>query len=141
MKERHSGHQTQWAAQFAVASELCRRNYRVSLAHGNEPGFDLMVISPAGQRFEVDVKGLYRPNYWQVRKKEQRGKVYYVFAYVPDAGPSRAKPNRFFVLDQATINKLIDEHRAECPPSEKYREGVPWRWAEEHEEAWSILPA
>jgi hypothetical protein len=31
MKERHSPHQTQWAAQFAVASELCKRDYQVAL--------------------------------------------------------------------------------------------------------------
>jgi hypothetical protein len=30
-KQRHSGHQTQWAAQFAVASELCKRGYEVAL--------------------------------------------------------------------------------------------------------------
>jgi hypothetical protein len=31
MQERHSAHQTQWAAQFAVASELCKRGYQVAL--------------------------------------------------------------------------------------------------------------
>jgi hypothetical protein len=29
------GHQTQWAAQFAVASELCKRGYEVSFTMGN----------------------------------------------------------------------------------------------------------
>ena len=28
-------HQTQWAAQFAVASELCKRGYEVSFTLGN----------------------------------------------------------------------------------------------------------
>jgi|ERR1700730_1791448 len=30
-KQPHSKHQTQWAAQFAVASELCKRDYQVAL--------------------------------------------------------------------------------------------------------------
>jgi hypothetical protein len=29
-KEKRSGHQTQWAAQFVVACELCKRGYEVS---------------------------------------------------------------------------------------------------------------
>jgi hypothetical protein len=43
------GHQTQWAAQFAVASELCKRGYEVSFTMGNTtPIADLMVVSPIG---------------------------------------------------------------------------------------------
>lgn len=42
------GHQTQWAAQFAVASELCKRGYEVSFTMGNAtPVADLMVVSVA----------------------------------------------------------------------------------------------
>jgi hypothetical protein len=51
-------HLTQWAAQFAVASELCKRGYFVALTHGNHPGVDLMVTSPNGERFDVEVKGV-----------------------------------------------------------------------------------
>ena len=32
MTGRARGHQTQWAAQFAVASELCKRGYEVAFA-------------------------------------------------------------------------------------------------------------
>jgi hypothetical protein len=46
-KPRRSAHQTQWAAQFAVASELCKQGYEVALTMGNQPVFDLMVISPS----------------------------------------------------------------------------------------------
>ena len=30
-EERQSAHRTQWAAQFAVASELCKRGFEVAL--------------------------------------------------------------------------------------------------------------
>jgi hypothetical protein len=44
---RQRGHQTQWAAQCAVASELCKRGYEVSFTMGNTaPVADLMVVSP-----------------------------------------------------------------------------------------------
>jgi hypothetical protein len=60
------GHQTQWAAQFAVASELCKRGYEVSFTMGNAtPIADLMVVSPIRREmFLIDVKGLYRRNPW-----------------------------------------------------------------------------
>ena len=57
--KRRSGHQTQWAAQFAVASELCKRGYEVAFTLGhNTPLADLMVISPRKKPFLIDVKGL-----------------------------------------------------------------------------------
>src|SRR2546430_6266653 len=130
-QERRSGHRTQWAAQFAVASELCKRDYQVALTLGNHPAVDLMVISPNKQSLQIDVKGLYRPNYWQVRKQEPRSGLFYVFAYVPDT-----EPNRFFIMTQETVNRLIDEHRARCGHSPTHHDGVPWRYAENHENKW-----
>src|SRR5215510_12998049 len=87
--ERRSGHRTQWAAQFAVASELCKLNYQVALTLGNHPAVDLMAISPNGQRFSIEVKGLYKPNYWQARKQTPRDGLVYVFAY---SSPTKCSP-------------------------------------------------
>jgi hypothetical protein len=55
---RGRGHQTQWAAQFAVASELCKRGYEVSFTMGNTtPIADLMVVSPVGREmFLIDAR-------------------------------------------------------------------------------------
>jgi len=92
-KRRRSAHQTQWAAQFAVASELCKRGYEVAFTMGNHPTVDLMVISPSGIQFLVDVKGQYRPNFWPVSQKKKRDRLFYVLAFVPDDGK-----NQFFIL-------------------------------------------
>jgi hypothetical protein len=106
MKERRSPHRTQWAAQFAVASELCKRGYEVALTLGNHPRFDLMVISPEQRHFGIDVKGLYKKTYWPVRQQEPRSDLFYVFAFVPDEGT-----NRFFVLTQDKVNEGIQDDR------------------------------
>jgi len=60
-KEKRSGHRTQWTAQFAVASELCKRGYEISFTMGNAtPLADLMVVSPKLEKMLlIDVKGLY----------------------------------------------------------------------------------
>src|SRR5258706_15593126 len=94
---RGRGHQTQWAAQFAVASELCKRGYEVAFTSGNAtPVADLMVVSPEGKEmFLVDVKGLYRMNPWLIKRKTGNGKLFYILAYVPTDAP-----HEFFVLTQ-----------------------------------------
>jgi hypothetical protein len=89
MKTRRSVHQTQWAAQFAVASELCKRAYQVALTLGNHPTVDLMVISPCGEQFVIDVKGQYRKAFWPVTRKPPNLRVFYVLAFVPDNAPNR----------------------------------------------------
>src|SRR3954471_20125474 len=85
------GRQTQWAAQFAVASELCKRGYEVSFTMGHStPLADLMVVSPVGKKmFLVDVKGLYRLNPWVVRRKPDRAGFFYILAFVPDDAANR----------------------------------------------------
>jgi hypothetical protein len=102
MPERQPVNHTQWAAQFAVASELCKLKYEVALTLGNHPAVDLMVRSPAGTQFSIDVKGLHKPNFWPVKPKDLREHLYYVFAYVP-----KGKPNEFFVPTQSQINDAI----------------------------------
>jgi hypothetical protein len=77
-------HFTQWAAQFAVASELCKRGYEVSFTLGhNTPLADLMIISPKKHKmFLIDVKGLAGKNYWQITHKEKRDDLFYILTYV-----------------------------------------------------------
>ena len=95
-KQRQSANRTHWAAQFAVASELCKRGYEVALTMGNYPVIDLMVVSPKGVPFLIDVIGRYKKNFWPVRLKTTRGKLFYVLAFVPDVGQ-----NRFFIYSSA----------------------------------------
>jgi hypothetical protein len=143
-ERRHSSHQTQWAAQFAVASELCKRSYEVALTLGNHPDVDLMVISPNGRQFLVDVKGQYKRNFWPVRKKERRGNLFYVLALVP-----RGESNRFFILTQDQANNGIadDLMHAKARRKAKGLEGEPrdfpgieWKFAEQFADKWKVLP-
>lgn len=145
-KKRRSSHQTQWAAQFAVASELCKRGYEVALTMGNHPTKDIMVSSPKGESFGVDVKGLYKRNFWAIRPKPERTDIYYIFAFVPDQNQ-----NRYFVLTQAQVNEGIqeDRERAREAAVRKGRSadaavefpGVQWVYAERFEGCWEQLPA
>jgi len=103
---RRGGHSTQWAAQFAVASELCKRGYEVSFTMGNStPLADLMVVSPVQhEMFLVDVKGLNENNVWVVRRKTLRKQLFYIFALVPTGGS-----NRFVIMTQEQVHRILDD--------------------------------
>ena len=144
-KLRRSGHQTQWAAQFAVASELCKRGYEVALTMGNHPTKDLMVVSPNGVAFFIDVKGLYKRNFWAVRQKKETDDAFYVFAFV-----LTGEKNRYFILSQRDVNAGIQhEHsQAEGRALAKGRDknwvdrfpGITWAYASTFEDRWDNLP-
>lgn len=135
---RQRGHQTQWAAQFAVASELCKRGYEVAFTSGHTtPIADLMVVSPKSKTmFLVDVKGLYRTNPWVIKRKATREHLFYILAFVPTD-----QPNRFFVLSQREINRYVVSELQRLNRADDYRmTGITFRQATAHEDAWDALP-
>ena len=132
------GHQTQWAAQFAVASELCKRGFEVAFTLGHStPLADLMVISPeTKQMFLVDVKGLYRKNPWLIKLKAPRKNLFYILVYVP-----ADQPNEFFVLTQEQVGQLVrDELKRLKRPTNYPVTGIVWKLVLPYKDAWRILP-
>jgi hypothetical protein len=144
LSKTYARHQTQWAAQFAVASELCKRGYEVSFTLGhNTPLADLIAINPNRQATcLIDVKGLGTKNYWQIKKKETTHNLFYILALVPEG-----MPNQFFIMSQAQVNQFIDEEFERCRPEQKVlglgklRLGVRWRDADQPQfrDAWNTL--
>ena len=143
---RRSVHRTQWAAQFAVASELCKLGYEVAFTMGNHPSVDIMVTSPGGVSFGIDVKGLYKRNFFVLKPKERRADLFYVLAFVPNDAP-----NRFFILSQEQANQAVAEGQehsrqlaiAKGKPVEQADQFpcVSWRRAEVFKNCWPTLPA
>jgi hypothetical protein len=138
MGASNRGHQTQWAAQFAVASELCKRGYEVAFTMGHAtPIADLMVVSPVKKTmFLVDVKGLYRKNPWVVGLKEPRDNLYYVLAFVPVG-----RANEYFVLSQEDANALIGNELKRLGRASDYPvTGFLFGLAKPFREMWERLP-
>ncbi len=132
-------HQTQWAAQFAVASELCKRGHEVAFTQGNHtPLADLMCISPVTKTmYLVDVKGLSSRTAWLVKEKPARALLFYVLAFVPKDGA-----NRFFVVPQAEIGRLLAEYRASgIKYDPRHPSGFNWTQPAAFEGRWETLPA
>ena len=101
------------------------------------PLADLMVVSPKLKRmFLIDVKGLYRPNPWVIKRKTVQGGLYYVLTFVPDDNA-----NRFFVLNQDQVNTYIEYELKRLRRPDNYpMTGILWKQAKDHENAWNVLP-
>ena len=63
---------------------------------------DLMVNSPNGGLFLVDVKGQYKKKFWPVCKQAKRDRLFYILAFVPDE-----ERNRLFILTQDQVSEGI----------------------------------
>jgi len=104
-----------------------------------------MVISPEERSFNIDVKGLYKKNFWGVSEKPKSKSLFYVFAFVPDN-----EPNRFFVLTQAEVNTGVAQHIEKIKAARTARgksiinaekfPGLPWDLVQTHENSWHKLP-
>ena len=122
---------TQWAATYLVAAELTRRDYRVGWPMGNSPIKDLLVESPKGVRFEVDVKGgSYGPNvksFWHpVQENRVKGQglptLYFVFVRVD---PDPLKLADFFILSHQDLIVLYKRISSLFP--QLTRQGKPYK--------------
>lgn len=131
-------HHTQWAAQFEVAGELCKRGCDVSFTMGNAtPLADLMVLGPAGQTFSIDVKGQSTRNFWRIKAKPLQPNLYYVLTFV--SGPGVLA--EFYPMSQPTLIRLMGEYQAR--PTIKFDErfsGINWGDAKPYRDRWSELP-
>jgi len=112
---------------------------------GNHPSVDLMVRSPKGRQFSVDVKGLYKKNFWVVTPKESRKDLYYVLAFVPDD-----EPNQFFILSQAEVNREVPRFLEYLKANRLQKKlsidkvgmmpGLTWAFAAKFKDCWQNLP-
>jgi len=130
-------HQTQWAAQFAVASELCKRGCDVGFTMGhNTPLADLFVLAPDKKTtFLVDVKGMKTKNFWQIKQKKQTDNLFYVLAYVPTG-----LPNRFFIFNQKRLTETMNNYQFSGVKFDPRFSGINWGMALPQEGMWEELP-
>ncbi len=133
-------YRTQWAAQFYVAAELTRRGYLVSLTFGNAPAADLLVKSPSGHQFTVDVKGQSTKNFWLIQNRLPDPNHYFVLVYLPKESVS----SQYFVVSSDELMRRREEYRQSVLPRGRYRDdlgGVNWSTVFAYEAKWNNLPA
>lgn len=139
MSKKNTRYQTQWSAQFFAAAELTRRGYLVSLTFGNAPISDLLIRSPNGAQFTVDVKGQSNKNFWLIQRREQNPNHYFILVYLP----KNLDNPRYFVLSSNELMKRREEYRETVLHKGRYRDdlgGINWSTAFDYENRWNNLP-
>lgn len=139
MPGQRKKYQTQWAAQFYAAAELSRRGHLVALTLGNAPRTDLLVVSPAGVNYHVEVKGLAAPNWWLIQPGEVQADLFYILVQVPPV----PEPPRFFILSSAELAQEMAPVLAEMRLSGAAMSGAGIRWKQAlgYQDRWETLPA
>ena len=105
-----------------------------------------MVQSPKGIQFTIDVKGLYAPNFWVVKEKKLKDRLFYVFAFVPTGNE-----NRFHIATQKEVNAAlkakyeVDRKRTiakgkTMPSEDKRFSCLPFKLEQQWKDKWSVLP-
>ena len=132
-------YKTQWASQFYAAAELTRRGHLVSLTFGNAPVADLLVQSPEGSQFTVDVKGQSTKNFWLIQRRDPIPDHYFVLVYVPKG----KEPPSFYILSSDEMMTKRTEYELESTKRGKYRDdmgGFNWSTALPYQDRWEALP-
>ena len=133
-------YRTQWATQFYAAAELTRRGYLVSLTFGNASTVDLLVESPTGVLFTVDVKGQSGRGFWLVQCRPANPNHYFMLVYLPSGlhvGP------KFFILSSDELMQLRAEYKTAMRKRGRYRDdlgGINWGTAANYADKWKNLP-
>lgn len=145
--------QTQWAATYLVAAELTKRGYRVGWPMGNAPTKDLLVESPGGKQFDIDVKGgCYKSSqrsYWHLVQEARvqatpLSSLFFVFVRVD---PDPDKSAEFFILSHQDLINLHEQVTSTMPavsrkgtPYEPFPPGLRYRDLLQYKGLWTRLP-
>ena len=93
------------SGELFVAAELLKRNFQVSLTLGNAKSIDLLVYDEKiNCTFEVQVKSLRKPNYFDTDPKKIIGSHIYAFVLLNDPGES---VEIFFLKGEIILNEKI----------------------------------
>jgi hypothetical protein len=140
-------YETQWAAQFYAAAELTRRGFLVSFTMGNAKRTDLLVTSPEGTSFSVQVKGAKTRSGWWAEEPQSSDQHFYILVYVESClkeGKEQPAAPRFFIMNNDEVKKRVNEGKVEFYTKHQRamkNEGVGWRDALAHENKWEKLPS
>jgi len=137
---RAKRYHTQWSAQFFAAAELTRRGYLVSLTLGNAPAIDLVVVSPKGTHFAVDVKGLSSPNFWLIAERLCQPDLYFMLVHVP---ASDDHPDFYILRSESVMTEIAKLRQQTLDSGKKWVEsgaGLNWGAALPFKDRWDLLP-
>lgn len=133
-----STHNTEQMARGYLMYELARRGYNVQITDSRFPTVDMLVVSPKGETFGIDVKGQRTKNFWRFRDREPKDNMYYAFIYVPEEGEPRV-----FIMDSKTAMLKWHEYKDRILEKGTAKHdiwGLNWTTPHPFEDRYDMLP-
>lgn len=134
-----STHNIEQMARGYLMYELAKRGYNVQLTDSRFPAYDLLVVSPCGTHFGIDVKGMQGKNFWRVKDPTVNPELFYVLVHVPLIDSPRV-----FIMDCATVIKLCREYKDHIKSRVSKRKtepwGIPWKAPFTYKDCYELLP-
>ncbi len=130
-------HNVEQMARSYLMYELAKRGYCVQITDSRFPTYDMLVVSPSGKHFGIEVKGQSTKNFWRFNERQPHAEMYYAFVFVP-----KNDIPRVFIMDSTTTMQLWKEYKDEV--LKRGREYGQWglRWTQPHpyENRYDMLP-
>jgi hypothetical protein len=140
-KGRNPRYFSQWSSTFYAAAELTRRGYLVSITLGRAPKVDLLVESPSGKPFKVQVKSLQYRNYWLIGEVPLDEDLFYILVYVPR---DLSRPPEFCILTSKEMYEEVGRYqeglKEKGKPITRLEYCIPFDVAFKYKNAWDKLP-
>jgi len=133
-----SRHNTEQMARGYLMYELARRGYNVQITDSRFPTVDLLVVSPSGKYFGIDVKGQRTKNFWRFDERRPDPDLFYAFLFVPQQGAPRV-----FVMDSKTTMRRWREYKKRATDrgsKEDSHWGLNWAQPHAYEDRYDLLP-
>lgn len=135
-----STHNVEQMARGFFMYQLARKGYLIQLTDSRFPKYDMLVVSPEGIHFGIDVKGQRTKNFWRFSEKNPNEGMYYAFVYVPEEGTPKV-----FIMDSNEAMKLWKEYYNRSiargyEPKEGDIWGVNWKTPFPYEDNYEVLP-
>jgi hypothetical protein len=132
-------HNVEQMARGYLTYQLARREYLVQVTDSRFPACDLLVVSPSGKHFGVEVKGQSTKNFWRFQYHDPHPETYYAFVFVPQEGAPRV-----FTMRSTKTMELWEEYRANAMKKHGANgdEQFGLRWTQVHpfEDKYGMLP-
>jgi hypothetical protein len=133
-----SRHNVEQMARGYLMYELAKHGYFVQLTDSRFPAYDMLVVSPSGKHFGIEVKGQSQKNFWRFDEREPNPEMYYAFVYVPMDGAPQV-----FIMDSKTTMELHQQYKQAAllrGTSEENQWGVNWKEPHPYKDKYDLLP-
>ena len=135
-------HNVEQMARGYLMYQLARRGYYVQFTDSRFPAHDMLVVSPSGKHFGIEVKGQSTRNFWRFKYRKPHPEMYFAFVFVPR---DQDDLPRVFIMESATTMRLWKAYKSNAIKKYGAKEddvnfGLRWTQTYPFEDQYELLP-